>query len=40
LTDAISAIVATGQKLASLEIQGHWLDVRDPEVLAKLESGG
>jgi len=39
LTDAISAIVATGQKLAGLEIQGRWVDVRDPEVLAKLESG-
>jgi dTDP-glucose pyrophosphorylase len=40
LTDAISAIVAAGQKLAGLEIQGRWVDVRDPEVLAKLESGG
>jgi dTDP-glucose pyrophosphorylase len=39
LTDAISAIVATGQKLAGLEIQGRWVDVRDPEVLAKLERG-
>ena len=37
LTDAISAMVAAGQKLAGLEIQGHWVDVRDPEVLAKLE---
>jgi dTDP-glucose pyrophosphorylase len=39
LTDAISALVAAGQKLAGLEIQGRWVDVRDPEVLAKLESG-
>jgi dTDP-glucose pyrophosphorylase len=38
LTDAISAIVAAGHKLAGLEIQGRWVDVRDPEVLAKLES--
>ena len=31
LTDAISAMVAAGQKLAGLEIQGRWVDVRDPE---------
>ena len=37
LTDAISAMVAAGKKLAGLEIQGRWVDVRDPEVLAKLE---
>ena len=37
LTDAIGAMVATGQKLAGLEIQGRWVDVRDPETLAKLE---
>jgi len=37
LTDAISAIVAGGQKLAGLDIQGRWVDVRDPETLAKLE---
>jgi dTDP-glucose pyrophosphorylase len=37
LTDAISAMVAAGQKLAGLEIQGRWADVRDPETLAKLE---
>jgi dTDP-glucose pyrophosphorylase len=39
LTDAISALVAAGRKLAGLEIQGRWVDVRDPEVLAALESG-
>jgi len=38
LTDAISAMIAGGQKLAGLEIQGRWVDVRDPETLAKLES--
>jgi NDP-sugar pyrophosphorylase family protein len=38
LTDAISAIIASGKKLAGLEIQGRWVDVRDPETLAKLES--
>ena len=38
LTDAISAMVADGHKLAGLEIQGRWVDVRDPEVLAQLEA--
>ncbi len=37
LTDAISAMIADGQKLAGLEIQGRWVDVRDPETLARLE---
>ncbi|HLX96114.1 MAG TPA: nucleotidyltransferase family protein [Verrucomicrobiae bacterium] len=37
LTDAISAIVADGQRLAGLEIPGRWVDVRDPETLARLE---
>ena len=38
LTDAISALVADGRTLAGLEIQGRWVDVRDPEVLARLEA--
>lgn len=37
LTDAISALVANGHRLAGLEIVGRWVDVRDPEVLADLE---
>jgi dTDP-glucose pyrophosphorylase len=37
LTDAISAMVSTGHRIAGLEIQGRWVDVRDPEVLAALE---
>lgn len=37
LTDAISALVTTKHVLAGLEIQGRWVDVRDPEVLASLE---
>ena len=36
LTDAISAMVAARQRLAGLEIQGRWVDVRDPETLARL----
>ncbi|HMP82860.1 MAG TPA: sugar phosphate nucleotidyltransferase [Verrucomicrobiota bacterium] len=38
LTDAISAFIAAGQTLAGLQIQGRWVDVRDPEVLASLQS--
>jgi dTDP-glucose pyrophosphorylase len=37
LTDAIGAMLAAGHRLAGLEIQGRWVDVRDPEVLAELE---
>jgi dTDP-glucose pyrophosphorylase len=37
LTDAIGALLATKHRLAGLEIQGRWVDVRDPEVLASLE---
>ena len=37
LTDAISAMLAAGHKLAGLEIQGRWVDVRDPATLARLE---
>ena len=37
LTDAVNALLAANHKLAGLEIQGRWVDVRDPEVLAGLE---
>jgi UDP-N-acetylglucosamine diphosphorylase / glucose-1-phosphate thymidylyltransferase / UDP-N-acetylgalactosamine diphosphorylase / glucosamine-1-phosphate N-acetyltransferase / galactosamine-1-phosphate N-acetyltransferase len=37
LTDAVSALVGAKQRLAGLEIEGRWVDVRDPEVLARLE---
>jgi len=37
LTDAISAMVAAGHRIAGLEIKGRWVDVRDPSVLAALE---
>jgi dTDP-glucose pyrophosphorylase len=40
LTDAISALIASGHRVAGLEIQGRWVDVRDPEVLASLERQG
>jgi UDP-N-acetylglucosamine diphosphorylase / glucose-1-phosphate thymidylyltransferase / UDP-N-acetylgalactosamine diphosphorylase / glucosamine-1-phosphate N-acetyltransferase / galactosamine-1-phosphate N-acetyltransferase len=38
LTDAFTAMVNAGDKLAGLEIAGRWVDVRDPEVLAELEN--
>ncbi|HEX3720035.1 MAG TPA: nucleotidyltransferase family protein [Verrucomicrobiae bacterium] len=37
LTDAITAMVEAGHRMAGLEIQGRWVDVRDPQVLAALE---
>lgn len=37
LTDAITALVASGQRMAGLKIEGRWVDVRDPEVLASLQ---
>ncbi len=39
LTDALSAMVESGRKIAGLEIEGRWVDVRDPEVLASLQGG-
>lgn len=38
LTDAINALVAAGHRIAGQEIEGRWVDVRDPEVLATLEN--
>jgi NDP-sugar pyrophosphorylase family protein len=38
LPDAVNALLAAHHKIAGLEIQGRWVDVRDPEVLAKLDS--
>lgn len=38
LTDAIIGMISAGHILAGLEIQGRWVDVRDPEVLAQLEA--
>jgi dTDP-glucose pyrophosphorylase len=38
LTDAIIALMKTQHRLAGLEIQGRWVDVRDPEVLAGLSA--
>lgn len=38
LTDAISAMIADGEVIAGLPIEGRWVDVRDPAVLATLQS--
>jgi dTDP-glucose pyrophosphorylase len=38
LTDAIEAMLRAGCQIAGLEIAGRWVDVRDPEVLASLQS--
>ena len=37
MTDALTALLAAGHRLGRLEIQGRWVDVRDPEVLAAVE---
>jgi NDP-sugar pyrophosphorylase family protein len=37
LTDAIIALMAAHYPLAGLRIEGRWVDVRDPDVLARLE---
>lgn len=36
LTDAVRALAHSGKKIQALELAGEWADVRDPEVLAKL----
>jgi dTDP-glucose pyrophosphorylase len=38
LTDAIRNLAQSGKKVKALELTGDWADVRDPEVLAKLNS--
>jgi dTDP-glucose pyrophosphorylase len=36
LTDAIRDLAQSGKKVTALELTGEWADVRDPEILAKL----
>jgi dTDP-glucose pyrophosphorylase len=36
LTDAIRDLAQSGKKVKALELTGQWADVRDPEILAKL----
>lgn len=40
LPDAVNAMVNAGMRVAGLEIEGRWVDVRDPEVLGQLQAGG
>lgn len=37
LTDALNLLVAQGHRIAGAVIEGRWVDVRDPAVLAELE---
>ncbi len=36
LTDAIRDLARSGKKVKALELTGEWADVRDPEILARL----
>src|SRR5437773_7522377 len=38
LTDAIRELAQSGSKVQALELTGEWADVRDPEILAKLNA--
>ncbi|HEU0208570.1 MAG TPA: sugar phosphate nucleotidyltransferase [Candidatus Udaeobacter sp.] len=38
LTDAIRDLAHSGKKVKALELTGQWADVRDPEMLARLNS--
>ncbi len=40
LTDAIAAQVRDGLRIAAVELDGEWADVRDPEVLRELNEVG
>jgi len=36
LTDAIRELAQSGKKVKAIELTGEWADVRDPEILARL----
>jgi dTDP-glucose pyrophosphorylase len=36
LTDAIRELAQSGKKVRALKLTGVWADVRDPEILARL----
>lgn len=40
LTDAIRELAQSGKTLKVLPLTGEWADVRDPEILQRLNSGG
>ncbi len=37
LTDALTDMIQARERIAGLQIEGRWVDVRDPEVLASLQ---
>jgi UDP-N-acetylglucosamine diphosphorylase / glucose-1-phosphate thymidylyltransferase / UDP-N-acetylgalactosamine diphosphorylase / glucosamine-1-phosphate N-acetyltransferase / galactosamine-1-phosphate N-acetyltransferase len=39
LTDAIRDLACSGKKIQAVELTGEWADVRDPEVLERLNEG-
>jgi dTDP-glucose pyrophosphorylase len=38
LTDAIRALAQSGKKVKAIELTGEWADVRDPEILVRLNA--
>jgi len=38
LTDAIRELAQSGKIVKALQLVGEWADVRDPEILAKLNA--
>jgi dTDP-glucose pyrophosphorylase len=38
LTDAVRELAQSGKKVQALELVGEWADVRDPEILARLNT--
>ncbi len=38
LTDAIRELAQSGKTVRAIELTGEWADVRDPEILAKLNA--
>jgi dTDP-glucose pyrophosphorylase len=38
LTDAVRDLAQSGKKVKALELTGEWADVRDPEILARLNA--
>jgi len=40
LTDAVRALALNGCRVQAFELAGEWADVRDPEILAELNSRG
>jgi dTDP-glucose pyrophosphorylase len=38
LTDAVRDLARSGRKVKVLQLTGEWADVRDPEILARLNN--